>query len=156
MDLAKLTQEIQYILAPALMISSSALLLLGFQTKFSNLASRFRVLNLEVRQLAAIPVRSKEEDTRFTNLATQIQYLFSRASLVKNAVLCLYGGILCFAGTSILILINVYSSLRLYPVIVALFTLGLLSFFFSVIIAFRETRLLYRVLQVEYGPHEKP
>ena len=51
MDVAKIVEEIHLVLAPAVMISSSALLLLGFQTKFSNLASRFRTLNYELREL---------------------------------------------------------------------------------------------------------
>ncbi|MSR77404.1 MAG: DUF2721 domain-containing protein [Candidatus Omnitrophica bacterium] len=44
MDIAKLIQEIQYILAPAMMISSSSLLLLGFQNKFSNLTDQVKYL----------------------------------------------------------------------------------------------------------------
>jgi len=38
---AEIVQKIQYMIAPAVMVSSSALLLLGFNNKFSNLANRF-------------------------------------------------------------------------------------------------------------------
>jgi hypothetical protein len=41
MGLDTIVLEIQNVLAPAVMISSSALLLMGFQAKFSNLANRF-------------------------------------------------------------------------------------------------------------------
>ena len=51
MDITEIVQEIQYVLSPAVMVSSSALLLLGLQNKFSSLANRFRALNQEKRVL---------------------------------------------------------------------------------------------------------
>ncbi len=149
MDISKVIQEIQYILAPAFMISSAALLLLGFQNKFSALANRFRVLNHEKQQLWQKVNRSQAEEARLSNLKDQVEHLFRRASLVKNAILFTYGSIVFFTGTSVLILFSIYSSRLLHVFIIAAFAMGLFLLFMTAVIMLVEAGLFYHVLTLE-------
>ena len=149
MEISQLVQEIQYILAPAIMISSSALLLLGFQNKFSNLADRFRGLNQEKRRLFQKADRTPEEERHLSNLSGQIEYLFRRASHVKNAILLTYGAVVFFTGTSILILFNIYFVRQLYPYIIVTAAIGLSLLFLTALIMLAEARLIFRVLALE-------
>jgi polyferredoxin len=149
MDISKVIQEIQYILAPAFMISSAALLLLGFQNKFSALADRLRVLNHERQQLWQKPDRTPVEETRFRNLKDQVEHLFRRASLVKSAIFLTYGSIVFFTGTSLLILFGMHASRPAHVLIMATFATGLFFIFATAIIMLLESRLIYRVLVLE-------
>ncbi|MBI4971816.1 MAG: DUF2721 domain-containing protein [Candidatus Omnitrophica bacterium] len=149
MDISKAIQEIQYVLAPAIMVSSAALLMLGFQNKFSNLASRFRLLNQEKRQLSHKPNRTEQEQVRLGNLEDQVGHLFRRAAKVKNAILLTYGAIACFMGASILISLNIHSAWQLYYAIVTAFLTGLFFIFTASIIMISETRLFFHVIHLE-------
>ena len=149
MDISKLILQIQYVLAPAIMVSSAALLLLGIQNKFSNLASRFRSLNSEKRALNLITERSPLEEQRLKNLQEQIHRLMKRAGAVKNAILCLYFSIVVFMGTSILIFLNVYANFQLYHLIVAVFVAGLLAVMAGCLFIVFETILFYTVIRLE-------
>lgn len=149
MDLSKVIQQIQYILAPAVMVSASALLMLGFNNKFSNLASRFRVLNQEQQVLTQKAARSKEEQGRLSNLEEQVASLFRRSNHLRNAIYLTYASILCFTGTSILILIDTYYGIELHGAIIGVFALGLLGLFIMTIVMLLETCLFHRVLKLE-------
>ena len=148
-DIPKAIQEIQYMLAPAIMVSSASLLLLGFQTKFSNLASRFRVLNREKQELGQKAGRSREEEARLANVRDQVQYLLRRASLVKNAILLTYGAILFLVGTSVLILMDIYSSREFHYLILGAFSAGLVCLFLTALVMIMETGLFYRIMIFE-------
>ena len=149
MDITKIVQEIQYVLSPAVMVSSSALLLLGFQNKFSNLASRFRALNHEKRVLSQKDRRDASEEDRLINLNSQIHNLMRRASYVKNAIVLTYLAIVSFAGTSVLIFLNIYSLFQLTHLMIIWFLLGLLLIFVSAILMILETNLFYKVISLE-------
>jgi hypothetical protein len=149
MAITQTIQEIQYVLAPAIMVSSSALLLLGFQGKFSNLASRFRALNHEKRLLATKPNRDAAEENRLQSLEEQVESLLRRATYVKNAILLSYVGVVCFTGTSVLIFLNVYAAFELRHVVILVFMLGLASILASSILMILETTWLYRILTLE-------
>ena len=149
MEISKIIQEIQYVLAPAVMVSSSALLLLGFQNKFSNLGSRFRALNQEKRSLAQKQTREGEEKKRFENVMRQIDQLMKRATYVKNAILLCHIGIVCFTGTSVLIFINVYTTFQLFNWIIGVFLFGLLSVLISSVLMIIEADLFYKVITLE-------
>lgn len=149
MDISKIVQEIQYVLAPAIMISSAGMLLLGFQTKFSNLASRFRGLNHERQQLARLNSRSREEELRFESLKHQSESIFRRASLVKNAIFLTYGSIAFFAGASVMILLSMHAISTFYPFIIVTFAIGILLLFASAFVMLAETQLLFQALTLE-------
>ena len=150
MEISSVIQEIQYVLAPAIMVSSSALLLLGFQNKFSNLANRFRALNQEKRLLSQKAERGAGEETRLRNLTVQIGHLMRRAACVKSAIIFAYSGIICFTGTSVLIFLNVHASLQLFMWIIAIFMVGLLFILLSSVLMIIETKLFYRVIAMEH------
>lgn len=149
MDITKIVQEIQYVLAPAVMVSSAALLLLGFQNKFSNLSSRFRALNHERRSLLLKPNLDSVEEGRFKSLNEQVNHLAKRAGYVKNAILLTYCAIVCFLVTSVLIFLNIYVSFRLFLWVIDVFILGLLLLLVSSYLMILETRILYKVITLE-------
>lgn len=149
MDLTKHAQEIQSVLAPAIMVSSSALLLLGLQNKFSNLANRFRALNHEKRQLSVKSERAIEEDLRLLNLEAQVKHLMERATHVRNAILFAYCAIVSFMLTSVLIFFNVYAGFTLWDIIISVFHAGLLLVLGSAVFMIAETLLFYKVISLE-------
>lgn len=149
MDSSRVVGEIQLVLAPAVMISSSALLLLGFQTKFSNLANRFRALNYEKRELAKKERREGREEERYLNLSMQVAHLFRRATQVKNAILLAYAAILLFLVTSVLIFVNIRSETSLSFWIVFAFLAGLVLELIASIVMMVEVNLAFKVVRLE-------
>ena len=150
MDLHKIVQEIQYVLAPAIMISSASLLLLGFQNKFSSLVNRFRVLNHEKRLLEQNKSRNLTEEERLDNLLRQVGGLVSRATHVKNAIILTYGAILCFVATSILLFLNLYTFIQSFTPTIACFLIGLLLILISSLLMMVEVALAFRIVTLEY------
>lgn len=151
MEIARTIQEIQYVLAPAIVVSSSALLLLGLQAKFSNVASRFRTLNHEKRVLSLKADRDEAEEGRLQSLSDQVDSLLRRATYVKNAILLSYVGIVCFTGTSVLLFLDVYLASQLHHGVIAVFMIGLACLLVSAVLMILETRLLHKVLTLEKG-----
>ena len=149
MNVAEIVQKIQYMIAPAVMVSSSALLLLGFHNKFSNLANRFRVLNQEKRLLSQKAPKEGPEAARLSSLVEQVDQLMKRASYVKNAILFTYIAIICFVSTSILIFLNVYVSFELKYGIAAMILAGFLALVVTSVFMILETLLFYRVIALE-------
>jgi hypothetical protein len=149
MDIAQLVQEIQYVLAPAVMVSSAALLLLGLQAKFSNLASRFRGLHHERRALALKAERSAAEEERLASVQDQVEHLMRRAACVKRAIMLSYVAIACFMGSSMLLFLDVFASFHLDRGVITVFMFGLGCVLGSALVMIAETRLFYRVLTLE-------
>ena len=149
MDISEIVKNIQYLLAPAVMVSSSALLLLGFNNKFSNLASRFRTLNQEKRQLLIKASRNEQKESRLKILLAQVDHLMLRATKVKNAVVACYAAIACFTGTSFLLFLNVYASFHLWSLIIGVFLAGMSCVFLSALWMIQETGLFYKVIAIE-------
>lgn len=149
MILSKIIQNIQYILAPAIMISSASLLLLGFQNKFSALFNRFRSLNEEKRHLKKKGVRETFEEERLVNLERQLVGLSFRASCVKNAILSTYAAIIAFLGTSFFIFLGIYFTVRLEGMIITSFTIGLVFLLLASVLMLTEVNMSYRILKIE-------
>ncbi len=149
--IAELIQSIQYMVAPAVMISSSALLLLGLQAKFSNLANRFRALQNERRLLAVREGRGSSENERLQNVETQVAYLMRRADYVKQSIVLSYAAIICFAGASVLIFLSLAYSAQLYGVVIAVFVAGFLCVLAAAAVLILEARLAYQVLLLEHS-----
>ncbi len=149
MNIPEIVQKIQYMIAPAVMVSSSALLLLGFQNKFSNLANRFRVLNQEKRLLSQKSTPDEAERFRLKSLIQQVNQLMKRASYVKNAILFTYLAIISFVGASILIYLNIYVSFQLNYAIAFVILAGFLALVLTSVFMILETLLFYRVIAIE-------
>ncbi len=141
-------QIIQLSLTPGIMISSSALFLLGLQTRFSNLFSRFRALNQERRTLEHHSPRTSRDEERLKNLTLQLNRLIIRVSAVKNAILFLYFGILCFITTCLLLFFSYTTSLP-SKISIAVFCIGMLFILSAGIFMIREIILSFRILELE-------
>jgi hypothetical protein len=155
-DIDSIVREIQYVVAPAVMISSAALLLLGFQTKFSNLAGRFRALNHERRELLKKHRRDATEEERYGSLGHQVAHLLARATHVKNAILLTYVSIALFLLTSVFIFFKAHGELDLSFWVLACFLSGLVLELVASVIMMVEVALAFRIVQMESGgSHEK-
>jgi len=111
------TQVIQAILAPAVMISSSALFFLGLSNRYVALLTRIRLLNEEKRELNRyLTEQGKllESDTiRLLHINTQVDALLGASWYVRNAILCHISAVICFVLTSFSIGVNFFFDHRL-------------------------------------------
>ena len=142
-------QEIQYVLAPAVMISSAALLLLGFQNRFSSLMNRFRALTHEKRSLFSEPNRTAAQTMRLKSLSKQISGLSRRVTYIKNAILLSYAAIVCFIVTSILLFVKIYAGVETLSLTVTFFLLGLLLIFADCVLMMIEISLAFQIVAIE-------
>lgn len=149
MGLEEITKEIQYVLAPAVMVSSAALILLGLQNKFSSLASRFRVLNHEKRNLAQKTERDSLDTARILSLQEQIAHLTKRAYHVRNSVLLSYSAIILFIGTSLLMFLDRFVKISLHNLIIVVFMIGLLMVLGVALSMIIETVYFYKIITIE-------
>ena len=149
MDKIQIGQIIQLSLTPGIMISSSALFLLGLQNRFSNLFARFRALNQERRVLEHSTSRTSIEEERLKNLILQLGRLMDRVYAVKNAILCFYIAILCFITTSLLLLFSHYFTFLPMEVDLCAFFIGMLFILAACVFMIREIILAFRILALE-------
>lgn len=149
MEIDQIVRQIQYTLAPAIMISSSALLLLGFQNKFSALFNRFRMLNQEKRALAEKTNKSKTEALRLESLEEQLPRLAQRAAHVKNAIVLTYAAIISFVATSVLLFLHPYTDTGLIHATLAFCLLGLLLILTCSFFMIAEVLISFNILTLE-------
>ena len=142
-------QVIQTTLAPAVMISSSALLLLGFQNKFSALFDRFRILNEEKRELKRKPRRDDFEEDRLQNIEEQLNRLMRRAKHVKNAILCTYSAMIAFLATSFFLFWSNYAQYNFNYVALTFFGIGLVLVILAAVSIIIEVTISYNILTIE-------
>jgi len=142
-------QVIQTTLAPAVMISSSALLLLGFQNKFSALFDRFRTLNEEKRDLKKKPRRDDFEEERLHNLEEQLTRLMRRATHVKNAILSTYLAMISFLATSFFLFWSTYARYNFNYITLTFFGAGLILIVSAAISIIVEVTISYHILTIE-------
>lgn len=145
---------IQTILAPAIMISSCGLIMLGLQNRYSNIVSRIRSLNDERRRLQK-KISSDEnleysENVRFHSIRKQINELSSRALLIRNAIFFEILAVLFFVLACLLIgLYFIYANefTQMLPLIS--FLLGMISVFVGLTFFGIEILRAYKVVQIE-------
>jgi hypothetical protein len=105
-------QAIQAILAPALGISATALLLLNMHNRYSNTINRIRLLNEERRRYHIKVSKNEEPGTyeqfRYSSIESQISMLADRCKELRNAILYIMSSILLFVVTSLLIGVNIF------------------------------------------------
>jgi len=150
--LANIHQAIQFIsglLAPAIMISSCGLILLGLQSKYSNIINRIRELNDEKRRLESTGSMDASQDRRMGSLKVQIEKLLIRAKLDRNSILSLYLAILSFILTSLLIAPAYFGYFGLIPLAIAFFVAGIALVLTGVIYVALEVSRSYKVVKYE-------
>lgn len=93
-------QAIQAILAPAVMLTTVALLLLTMNTRHSSLVNRIRLLDDEARQLRRNHSQVDQDKQRLGNIEEQQSLLLPRIRHIRNAILSLSLSAIFFVLTS--------------------------------------------------------
>lgn len=153
------TQIIQAILAPAIMISSCGLLLLGLQNRYSFIVNRIRLLNDERRRLQKQLVSGKEldysENVRFHSVRQQVKELTTRAFILRNAILFEIIGAIFFVLTSLLIALFFfipYVFVQILPIFS--FLIGFISVLIGLLFFGRDILKAYKVIKLETQAEE--
>lgn len=154
-DLTTAIQTIQAILAPAVMITGVALLLLTFTARHSALVNRIRLLDDEKRQLHKIVRQSKGldgmEELRLKSIENQLNLLLPRLAYVRNGMLCQMLAAMFFVLTSFSIGLGYFAvSTNLIQVAIhATFFLGMCLVLVGITFLALEIFVSYRVILVE-------
>ncbi len=150
--MANIHQAIQFIsglLAPAIMISSCGLILLGLQNKYSNIIDRIRSLNEEKRRLEITDSLDRYQERRMRSLTAQIDRLLVRAKLDRNGILSLYLAILSFILTSLAIAPAYFGYFGLVTLSIIFFVAGIVLVLTGIIYVALEVSNSYKVVKHE-------
>jgi hypothetical protein len=145
-------QAIQAILAPAVMITGVALLLLTLNARHSSLVNRIRLLNDEERELRRKGGKLDELDNaRLRSIQNQIDQLLPRLRYVRNGMLCHLLAAIFFVLTSFSIGLGYFSvsSAITQAMINATFIIGMLLVLVGVTFLALEIYVSYRVILIE-------
>jgi hypothetical protein len=145
-------QTIQAILAPAVMITGVALLLLTLNARHSSLVNRIRLLNDEERQLRRKAEKLDELDNaRLTSIQNQIDQLLPRLRYVRNGMLCHLLAAIFFVLTSFSIGLSYFpgSSALTQAMINSTFAIGMLLVLVGVAFLAVEIYVSYGVILIE-------
>lgn len=149
-------QAISAILAPAVMVSASALFLLGLNARYVALITRIRLLNDERRQFSCTIKAPSEwspiQRDRCTSIELQLRILKKMVWHLRNAILCQVFAAICFIATSCFIGLN---SIMLIPmtdrVALTLFMIGLGCLLTGVAFLGIDIFKSYRLVKLEIG-----
>jgi len=143
---------IQAMLAPGLMISACALLILGMNNTDSIVVNRNRLLNEERRRLRAGATQGLDEvqKQRLASIAAQLGELLRRLRLVRNAVVAYSAAAALFILSSLSIGLRILAGAE-WPasLALALFITGVLAVLAGVSFAALEAVLGYRIVRME-------
>ncbi|MGB9663756.1 MAG: DUF2721 domain-containing protein [Ignavibacteria bacterium] len=150
---------IQFMLAPAVMISACDLLLLGINNRYSSIANRIRLLNDERRRLILKIKDGKEleyiESNRLASIKKQLDQLFCRLGFVKNCVIFYSTGIFLFILTSFFIGVDFIFELRSGIVLMMIsFIAGMISVGIGILYALREIIRGHKIIEIEIKAEE--
>jgi hypothetical protein len=154
-DVVTATNAIQAILAPAVMISGVALLLLTLNARHSVLVNRIRLLDDEERELgkklAKIGNLDEADSMRLKSVRNQLNLLLPRLSYVRNGMLCHVLAVILFVLTSFsigLVYFSVPTGLT-QAIISFTFITGMFLVLCGVTFLALEVYISYRVILVE-------
>jgi hypothetical protein len=152
---------IQAMLAPGIMISACGLLILGMNNKYSLVVNRIRTLNEEKRKYAKTADTKEFEyfdEMRFKSISVQLQSLYQRLYLVKNAVVCYSSGVGAFVITSIWIGLGLIMTKTEYLnfglLSLVSFVIGMIIVLVGVIFAARESIKGFKIVEFELKADE--
>lgn len=148
-DVVKTAQAINGIVAPAIMISASALMVLALHAKYSQLIDRLRKLNDERRKLSCGQDQTAQ-DQRLSNVVEQIRVILMRGRFIRNSIMSLYTAISLFVLSSIVIGSRITLNINI-PVAssVVIFMFGMICVLTGTIYAIRDISLAYKIAQLE-------
>jgi len=154
-SLTKMTvvEIIQSMLAPGIMISACALLLLGMNNKYSLVVNRIRSLDEEKRRLKIISDEGKisiNQENRLKSIATQTEKLAYRIILIRNAVLFYSIGVAFFIISCLTIGLSfVLKEVNIAIVVIIMFLLGMIAVLSGIYFAYREAFKGYEIIKIE-------
>jgi hypothetical protein len=144
---------IQSMLAPGIMISACALLLLGENNKYSMVVNRIRSLDEEKRKLKLLETESKITSTqghRLKSIALQTEKLVFRMKLIRNAVLFYSIGVAFFTISCLTIGLSfVLKEVNIELIVIIIFLLGMISVLSGVFFAYLEAFKGYKIIKIE-------
>ena len=157
-DSLSVTQVIQLILAPAVMINATGLLLLTVSNKYSTILNRIRQLNEEKRRLtrkAGEPGYTTLENQRMESLLKQIVSLQDRASLMRKANVSYFTAIGIFVGVSLFLGIDLMLvAIDLQPLLLGFFLAGMFVDLMGVVYSALDAVKAFRVVRFEVAADE--
>lgn len=147
-------QAIQAILAPALGISATALLMLSMSNRFFLTINRIRLLNEERRRynlkISEKTELSYTENIRYSNVYNQLDKLLTQCRELRNAVVLMQVAIMLFVLSSLAIALNLFTSsdfLRNLPVF--FFSIGMISVLIGIMYSAIDVVKSFRVAKIE-------
>ncbi len=154
-----IVKMIQFMLAPAVMISACGLLLLGVNNRYSSIANRIRLLNDERRRLVLKFKDGKEldyiESNRLASIKKQLDQLFCRLGYVKNCIVFYSTGIFLFIITSFLIGLDFIFDFRSGIVLMMIsFIAGMIAVGIGILFALKEITRGHKIIELEIKAEE--
>ncbi|EDY83156.1 hypothetical protein VDG1235_2780 [Verrucomicrobiia bacterium DG1235] len=128
------------ILAPFVMMTSSATLVWALQNRFSRIVQAIRSLVSE----------GKRDNIDYTHsLAKQIAWLKQRSHLLRNSIADLYVAMCCFLLSTMLLTLATAADLNIPHLVIGTFLLGLFTIAAALVTALIETSRSYASLKEE-------
>ncbi|MEO8513397.1 MAG: DUF2721 domain-containing protein [Ignavibacteria bacterium] len=147
-------EAIQAMMAPALGVSATALLLLNMHNRYSSTINRIRILTEERRRYHVKISNNEDQGTyekfRYSSISSQIIMLTVRCKELRNAILYIMSSILLFVLSSLLIGVNIFFSteiLRMLPLI--FFSVGMILVLIGIIYSAKDVINSYKVTEIE-------
>lgn len=144
---------IQSMLAPGVMISACALLMLGMNNKYSMVVNRIRVIDEEKRKLTLLKENgelSHSQEYRMASITKQLIKLAFRTKLVRNGVMFYSIAVGFFILACLSIGLSFLStSINISFLAVTFFLTGMISVFTGIVYAYLEARKGYEIIQIE-------
>lgn len=145
---ASVSQLIVQMVSPAVMVSACGLMLLGLGNKYARVVDRIRAFAAEARSLRKLGAEAGPVDVqRLRVLEVQTPDLIRRGRLLRNAVLMFYAAIFLFVMCAFVL------PLTQSPIPLALFCAGMASVLLGTWLAWRETLLSFRLINLEIASH---
>ena len=147
-------EAIQAMMAPALGISATALLLLNMHNRFSAAFNRIRLLTDERRKYHIRIAENEDsgayEQFRYSSISNQISMMTLRCRELRNAILYMMGSIMLFVLSSLLIGINIFYTsflLRMTPLL--FFSVGMIMVLIGIVYSAKDVINSYKITEVE-------
>lgn len=144
---------IQAMLAPGLMISACALLLLGVNNKYSLVVDRIRALDEEKRRFGVTSQQrelNENEKHRLESIIIQVDKFAIRFKVIKNILISYATAIAFFICSSFFIGMGfLYNTKTIEYFALSLFLMGMISVFIGIIQVVIEARKGYDIVMIE-------
>jgi hypothetical protein len=154
MDVETVTRTIQLILAPVVMVSACALILVGLLNRYSAIANRLRSMARERLDLGAMQNQSQDQPhlaaERLNQIDTQMPLLLRHHKLVRDAVLCVYCAVAFYIADMFVIALAAATGIVwLSTAVLLLFLVAVGLLFAAVLLMAGEIRTSHQALEYE-------